>query len=383
MSSPSAPSGAAASSLDALLRAAAFALRDNVGFILITGSDRVRWLNGMVTNNIAALQPGEGNYNFFLNAQGRIQADATAWMFEKFIILETARDRVQALIAMLDHFIIMDDVELKDLSHNGKSLLMVAGPHAARLLEDIGISPLVEPMHLRFDTWRSAEIEVVQIPCIVPRFEVLADDPVIPQLSAALAAAGAANATPGDLETLRILSGTPLYGVDIRNSETARDLPQETNQTRALHFAKGCYLGQEIVERIRSRGAVHRTFTGFVLTPDRNDLSSFSEGGGPASALPAPGTVLTSNGKPVGELTSVTSLSSKLKAHSSKLSETSPLSNPNETQPGTIQLALGYLRREALDRAAMDGIQYPGGTATSSELPFSLRDTAPNPGTQS
>ena len=63
------------------------------------------------------------------------------------------------------------------------------------------------------------------------------------------------------LERFRIASGIPRYGQDIRE----RDLPQETEQRRALNFSKGCYVGQEIVERIRSRGNVHRTFTGFVV----------------------------------------------------------------------------------------------------------------------
>ena len=105
-------------------------------------------------------------------------------------------------------------------------------------------------------------------------------------------AAGASAVSPEALEALRILSGTPRYGTDIRNTATAHDLPQETAQTRALHFSKGCYLGQEIVERIRSRGNVHRTFHGFELT----------------GALPAPGAALTAEGKPVGELTSVAAI---------------------------------------------------------------------------
>src|SRR5579863_6817833 len=102
-------------SLSPILTSAAFAPIQNVGWIRVTGSDRVRWLNGMVTNNIAALKPGEGCYNFFLNAQGRIQADATAWLLEDSILLQTAADRIPALIAMLDHFIIMDDVELSSV----------------------------------------------------------------------------------------------------------------------------------------------------------------------------------------------------------------------------------------------------------------------------
>ena len=110
-------------------------------------------------------------------------------------------------------------------------------------------------------------------------------------------------------------------------------------QTRALHFSKGCYLGQEIVERIRSRGNVHRTFSGFSLT----------------GVLPAPGVALTAEGKPVGELTSVAAI---------------PLPE-SSTQPArTIQLALGYVRREALDRNLP--LEYPGGVATPIALPYPI-----------
>lgn len=129
-------------------------------------------------------------------------------------------------------------------------------------------------------------------------------------------------------------NGTPLYGTDIRDKE----LPQETAQLRALHFSKGCYLGQEIVERINSRGAVHRTFAGFLLTGD----------------LPPAGTPLTADEKPVGEITSAARI---------------PLPT------GDIQLALGYIRREALDRAAT--ITYPGGTAIAVKLPTEAARTQP------
>ena len=98
----------------------------------------------------------------------------------------------------------------------------------------------------------------------------------------------AAGATPVGSEALelqRIVSGVPTYGVDIRE----RDFPQETEQARALNFNKGCYVGQEIVERIRSRGAVHRKFTGFV-----------AEG----AAQIAAGMKIVAGDKEVGEITS-------------------------------------------------------------------------------
>jgi len=326
MSSSPAPSGTVSPGLDALLHHAAFAPIQNDGWIRVAGSDRVRWLNGMVTNNIAGLKPGEGCYNFFLNAQGRIQGDATTFLLEHGLALETGRDRVPALMAMLDHFIIMDDVELADASSDGAGIL-IAGPQAAEILRTIGIPPETSgSIALHTLTFQSQELWLIHAESsLSPRFELWCETNQIAAIIDALIAAGAIAATPNDLEHLRILSGTPLFGTDIRD----KDLPQETNQTRALHFSKGCYLGQEIVERIRSRGAVHRTFTGFVLEGD---------------IAPA-GTPLTVDEKSVGELTSVARIGERI-------------------------LALGYIRREALDRNA--SIQYAGGIATPSALPFPL-----------
>ncbi len=325
-------------SLSQILTSAAFAPIQNVGWIRITGEDRVRWLNGMVTNNIAGLKPGEGCYNFFLNAQGRIQGDATAWMLEDSILLETAADRIPALMAMLDHFIIMDDVELTDIS--GRCGLSLVGPNSGDYLRDY-LSSFGEAggpaSNLLLIHNISQDVIQAHSP-LIPRYELWSDtSPAIP--------GGLSEATPEDLEQLRILSGTPVYGTDIRD----KDLPQETAQTRALHFSKGCYLGQEIVERIRSRGNVHRTFSGFLLHGD----------------LPTPGTILSAADKPVGELTSITALSSKLIAPGSQLSETS------------LKLALGYIRREALEAAKTGNatITYPGGTATPASLPFQLTET--------
>ena len=342
MSSSSAPSGTITPTitpgLDALLHRAAYAPIQNVGWIRVTGSDRVRWLNGMVTNNIAALKPGEGNYNFFLNAQGRIQGDCTAWMEFDSILLETAADRIPALMALLDHFIIMDDVELQIL--DDRSGLLFVGPevssHSSLLSfrsaakESAFVLPSANAMAAAI--WNGANVDTLSGDSpFVPHLELWSDPATIASLSEALASTGIPQATTEDLETLRILSGTPRYGTDIRNSETAKDLPQETNQTRALHFAKGCYLGQEIVERIRSRGQVHRTFTGFHVEGD----------------LPLPGTPLTDeNAKTVGELTSV-------------------------AQIGPQIYALGYIRREAAERPGAR-IQYPGGTVIPSALPFPI-----------
>jgi aminomethyltransferase len=328
-----------AAQLSAVLTGAAIAPLDNTGWIRVTGADRVRWLNGMVTNAIQTLAPGEGCYNFVLNAQGRIQGDLTAWMLEDYLLLETDRNQVSGLLAHLDHFIIMDDVELADVSDQRDGILII-GSDALRVVRELGGAPCTTPpatqlatnASLKQTAYRGTSVNLVQAHSpLVPRFEVWGDRKTMAQINSELAAIQTLN--PQAFEQLRILEGTPRYGVDIRNTAAAHDLPQETAQTHALHFSKGCYLGQEIVERIRSRGNVHRTFHGFQLT----------------GTLPEPGAILTSEAKPVGELTSVAAI---------------PLPR------GLVQLALGYVRREALDRASP--LEYPGGIATPVALPFRI-----------
>jgi folate-binding protein YgfZ len=319
----------------ALFQAASITHLDQTGWIRVTGEDRVRWLNGMVTNSIQQLKPGEGNYNFLLSVQGRIQGDAYIFAEPDALLLETASSQVTNLMTLLDRFIIMDDVELTDISETQSGLLL-AGPQAASSLQKIGIA--IEDLELlsrRNRMWNSTEITIVHAyGPLVPRFELWTDKGNISALRSALLGAGAIPGEPRDLEWLRILEGTPLYGVDIRD----RELPQETGQDRALHFAKGCYLGQEIVERIRSRGNVHRTFSGFRLDGE----------------LPVAGTKLEADGKEVGEVTSGASI-------------------PPYPGGEAIQLALGYVRREILDRGIP--LTYPGGRATPIPLPFPVVET--------
>ncbi len=319
-----------AAQLATLLIGAGISPADHTGWIRVTGDDRVRWLNGMVTNSIQDLKPGDGCYNFILSVQGRIQGDAYIFAEPDALLIETASTQLPTLMALLDRFIIMDDVELTDITGTQSGLLL-SGPQAALLLNQIGLplGSLDELKQQKF-TWGGAEVTAIHAYSpLVPHFELWTDAPTAANLSKALLEAGASPCEQQSREWLRLLEGTPLYGTDIRD----RELPQETAQTRALHFAKGCYLGQEIVERIRSRGNVHRTFHGFRL-----------EG-----TLPTPGTILDADGKQSGELTSTAAI---------------PLADGS-----TLQLALGYARREALDRVTP--LTYLGGVATPVSLPFS------------
>ncbi|SEG56666.1 aminomethyltransferase/hypothetical protein [Bryocella elongata] len=309
--------------LDAIRHHAAYALITDRAFLRITGSDATRWLNGMVTNNIKDLKPGEGNYNFLLNAQGRIQADAMIYREpgegDPTYLLETDNSQLETVNQHLDKFIIMDDVELTP-ALTDKTGVLVVGPGALASL-DVGnawpTTPVsISPARDIFGDPTSIDGDPLILSVAKNHYEFWGDHTTLDWIRSI----GDPEASPEALEAHRILSGIPKYGTDIRNTETAKDLPQETGQTHALHFSKGCYLGQEIVERIHSRGQVHRIFSKFTLT------------GAPA-ALPTP---LTVDGKTAGELTSAVEVDGQWHA-------------------------LGYLRREF----AAKPLSYEGGTASA------------------
>ncbi|HEY3989924.1 MAG TPA: folate-binding protein [Acidobacteriaceae bacterium] len=247
------------------------------GQIAVGSADRLRWLNGMLTNNIQGLAEGAGNYSFVLNAQGRIQGDCDTFRLPDHLLVLTDRSQVPALMAHFDRFIIMDDVALEDISAT-RTALGLAGPLAAQLLAALGVSlptaaapPLATPDALWLMQTRICGVSVQLTggyPAASPRFELWCASESVRTLWDVLLAAGAVPCGVRAAEALRVLEGTPRYGVDL----TERDLPQETSQARALHFTKGCYLGQEIVERIRSRGQVHRRLAQFTLPSEPTAL---------------------------------------------------------------------------------------------------------------
>ena len=291
--------------------------------VAVRGKDRFRWLSGMVTNMVKDLPPGAGAWNFVLNAQGRIQGDLAVWSSGEDLELEIAADQVEKLLAHLDRFIIMDDVELDRLEQD--TAIGLTGPRAGEVLARLGLPVLNEPMTQAPAEWEG--------PVLMRRgFGVLADHYAIWVTAAhagglwrALAAAGAKPVGSAALEAFRIAEGIPAYGVDIME----RDLPQETSQMRALHFNKGCYQGQEIVERIRSRGNVHRHLRSLRLD-------------GP---LPEPGTKMTLDGAEAGHITSAAEL---------------PL------QGVARRLAIGMIRAEAEARNVP--LQYMAGDFTGTAV---------------
>ena len=282
--------------------------------IAVTGGDRVRWLNGMATNNVRDLAAGHGVYAFLLNAQGRIQADLYVFQRGESLLVDTERGQREKVMQLFDHYIIADDVEIADITET-ITAVGLTGPESRQVLERAGIAaPDLAPLQFADTTWQhAAQQKTVTLlrsgEEAGESWQIWSAPESAGELWDALTKAGGRAVGTTALNCFRISRGIPQFGVDIRD----RDLPQETGQTRALNFIKGCYLGQEIVERIRSRGAVHRQFGAFVV-----------EG-----TVPDPGAKILADEKEVGEITSSTIL----------------------PRPGGDRaVALGYLRREAAEK---------------------------------
>ena len=243
----------------------------------ITGDDRGRWLNGMVTNTVKGLAAGTCNYTFLLNAQGRIQGDGEVYALPEALLFSTDHAQASRLQTHLDRFIIMDDVEL--VPEDEVTALGLAGPGASALLARLGLADPPLPAGAL-----SVQPDLLIAQERPSHYTLWTQAASIGTLWAQLLGAGATACGFASVEALRVLEGVPRYGADIDE----KSLAQETGQMRALNFNKGCYLGQEIVERIRSRATVHKGLRAFKLSGEL-----------PTGPMP-----LLADGKPVGELTS-------------------------------------------------------------------------------
>lgn len=218
---------------EALRQAAAWIDLSPRGRIRAAGEDRKRLLHAMTTNHVEQMAPGETLYAFFLNAQGRILADAWIYCAEDHLLLDTEPETRRKVYEHLDRYIIADDVLLEDIT-DATAEIAVEGP-------------LAEQAPRRGTVIRASITGQPGFRMVVPAGERDA-------LAEHLRLAGIVEATPEEARIVRIENGVPRYGEDI----TEAQIVHETRQLHAVHFHKGCYLGQEIVERVRARGQVHR-----------------------------------------------------------------------------------------------------------------------------
>ncbi|MEJ7605625.1 MAG: hypothetical protein WKF37_05025 [Bryobacteraceae bacterium] len=247
------------------------------GHIRATGDDRVRLLHAMTPNNVEALLPGTGCYAFFLSAQGRILSDANIFCMPDHLVIDTEPEAKQIVMDHLNKFIIADDVTLEDFTPC-MSVIAVEGPAAEEVLTRAG-APVAHSSHSIVE-WTHALVARTSYTGEAAYWLFTPTE----QKSGLLKLLDLPEADRETANAVRLENGKPLCGVDFTNA----NIPQETQQMTAVSFTKGCYLGQEIVERVRSRGHVNKLLVGLEI-----------EGQG-ANA----GARILSGGKEVGEVTS-------------------------------------------------------------------------------
>lgn len=224
-----------------------------MGVLQLTGPERQTWLQGMVTNEVAKLTAGEGCYAAHLNAQGRIVAQMIVLVAEDAVWLLVERTAAEKLVTVFDRLIIMEDVQVRDASPDYE-VLGLLGPERRGILQRWTGKPFEESAlycHQAFPQGRLCSADI-GIDAIVPRG--MAEDSL-----RALAAAGALVIDSEAWNVLRTEAGLPLYGVDIDETTTMPELGQ-----RGISYDKGCYIGQEVVARIRYIGHVNRRFIGLI-----------------------------------------------------------------------------------------------------------------------
>ena len=260
-------------------------------YLSFTGPDRVRYLNAILTNNIKDLPPSQGNVSLLLNPQGRILAEIEIYaLAESLFCVSYAMIREQ-LIETLDKYIIMDDVTVVDDTQRFGTLAL-EGPEAARIatqLTGVDLNSLAELAR--------QDARVGTIPCTVVRRspgkfvggEFLVERAHLEALWATLQkkteAAGGGPIGYSALSVLRLEQGIPWFSYDFGEKQIPHEAALENTH---ISYTKGCYTGQEIVERVRSRGQVNRVRV----------IVQFD-----AKEIPAAGTPLFSNGKEFGSIT--------------------------------------------------------------------------------
>jgi folate-binding protein YgfZ len=265
----------------------------SAGLIVVSGRDRASYLQGLLTNDTAALAPGTGCYSAYLTPQGRMIADLWVHELGDVILLRMQPVVKDAVLARLDQFIFSEDVRLGDVTSSFGAAAVV-GPHAPAVVAlTLGVNESVLPppgegSSARLTFNGESVIAVRPTSLGLSGIELLLPGDHLPALHTALQARGALDIDAGTADLLRVEAGVPLFGVDM-DHET---IPLEAGiESRAISFTKGCYVGQEVIIRVlhRGHGRVARRLVGLVF-----------DAGQPVPA----GTLLRADGKDAGSVTS-------------------------------------------------------------------------------
>lgn len=253
------------------------------GLLQFTGPDRLPFLQGMLSNDLRILKPFEGQYATVLTQQGKVIADVRVLCSLNSFYLDFWETLKGKILDHLNRYLVADEVEIADRSDE-YSTLSIQGPRSEALLRDlVGQAELPDPLwHHTMVNLDGAAICVVSANYTgEPGFDLIAPQSSLADLAHKLTDAGkrfsAAWVGEEAQHILRVEAGMPRYGVDFSED----NLLLEVDIDHAVSFSKGCYLGQEVVERIRSRGHVNKKLSGLLLdgqeTMRAGDLISASD----------------------------------------------------------------------------------------------------------
>ncbi len=310
-------------------------------FIWASGPDRLRYLNAVLTNDVRETTSGRGVPSLLLNPQGHIIAELEVYAVgDRFLIVSYQMIR-ERLIEALDKYIIMDDVTLEDAT-DSLAVIGVEGPRSAdvlRAVAGIELDSLAELGHVEATVASpknegksgAIPVRVVRRSVGAPGFEcIVARDRVEALWDLLLEAVRAVGGGPigySALSSLRLEAGIPWFGYDFDESVIPHEAGLEHSH---INYSKGCYTGQEIVERVRSRGHVNRVRAGVEFS---------------GVAVPERGIKLSAGGKEVGQVT--------------RAAFSLAVGHP---------IGMAYLRREV--SAVGTSLEYSGGTARVIALPL-------------
>lgn len=266
---------------------AAMDTRSVQGTIAITGTDRASFLHALLTNEIAALQQGTGTYAAYLTPQGRMISDMRVIETGRRMLLSVAREIAAALADRFDKLVFSEDVQVKDVSGD-VTVIGLHGPSAARMIQAATGTSVID-LADQYDSITSDEVTIVRDDALgLPGYDIYVPAAGADTLVANLGNAGAVALTDDTAETLRLEAARPRFGIDM-STDT---IPLEAGlDNRAISFTKGCYVGQEVIIRVKHRGhgRVARRLVSIVLS---------------GAAVPPRGSKIFAGERAVGEVTS-------------------------------------------------------------------------------
>ena len=269
----------------------------------LVGEDRAKFLHRIISNDVESLSTGQGAYAMILTHRGKIIADFNVYVLEDMIGIDTASETTETLFNELDKYIIADDVEISDLTAE-TGAIAVHGPQSSDLVQSVlgmnGLADLPE----RHNRFHEADAPF-NYNVVCARTDTTGEigytlytpaEALVPLWERLMREGERFNVQPigwNALESLRIEAGVPRYGTELTDAV----IPLEAELEHAIDFEKGCYIGQEIVARMKYRGHPNRLLRGIEIDGISASVESFEL---------CQGTPVFNEDKEVGWITSAT-----------------------------------------------------------------------------